>query len=144
MNEGGFTLLQNENYYLTTSNGSKILFTGLDDGLLGKSYVPANFNYSNLKYRILLSHEPEQVLHYTDYNYNLALAGHSHGGQFNLPIIKHEILKTTNHSTTYVSGMYHLANSNIQELYVNSGIGTTQLNMRFGVIPKITVFKLFI
>lgn len=144
MRNSGFTLLQNQNYYLTTSNGSKILFTGLDDGLLGQSYIPQTPNLANVKYRILLSHEPEQIFRYENYHYNVALVGHSHGGQINLPFIKHEILKETHHSTTYVSGMYHLPNSNIPEMYVNSGIGTTQLNARFGVVPKITVFNLFL
>lgn len=144
MNSSGFTLLQNQNYYLSTKNGSKILFTGLDDGILGSSYIPANDNTSHLKYKILLSHEPEQVLNYTGFDYDIALAGHSHGGQINLPGINYEILRRTHHSTKYVNGIYSLPNSNIKKMYVNSGIGTTQLNARFGVVPKIAVFDLYV
>ena len=143
MSSSGFTLLQNQNYYLTTKNGSKILFTGLDDGILGNSYIP-NDSTQNIKYKILLSHEPEQVLNYIGYDYNVALTGHSHGGQINIPGIKYEILRRTRHSTKYVNGMYSLPNSHIKKMYVNSGIGTTQLNARFGVVPKITIFNLYV
>ncbi|TSO26100.1 metallophosphoesterase [Lactobacillus sp. LL6] len=144
INSSGFTLLQNQNYYLTTKNGSKVLFTGLDDWILGNSYIPANNNISNIKYKILLSHEPEQVLNYIGFNYDIALTGHSHGGQINIPGINYEILHRTHHSTKYVNGIYSLPNSNIKKMYVNSGIGTTQLNARFGVIPKISVFYLYL
>lgn len=144
MTASGFILLRNQNYYLTSKNGSKVLFTGLDDGILGNSYIPNQNNESNLKYRILLSHEPEQILNYRNYHYDLALVGHSHGGQINLPFINQEILRRSKHSTKYVNGMYQLNNSNIKEMYVNSGIGTTQLNARLGVVPKIAVFDLYL
>ena len=40
MQQSGFTVLKNENWYVTTDSDKKILFTGLDDSMLGNVYMP--------------------------------------------------------------------------------------------------------
>lgn len=67
----------------------------------------------------------------------LTLAGHTHGGQINLPVVgspafwfKHD------QYSKYINGFYAKANG--QQLFVTPGIGTSILPMRLGVPPEIS------
>lgn len=145
MERAGFTLLKNENTYVTLENGKQILFTGLDDSLLGNPYMPDSIY--NAYYEILLTHEPDSIENYMNYEYDIALSGHSHGGQFNipfLPFINEKATTATSLSSKYSGGMYTLSNSKTPKLYVNTGIGTTHISARFGVVPEIALFHIYI
>lgn len=147
MKQAGFTLLKNENRSVTFENGKKILFTGLDDSMLGEAYMPDTTKTEDAKYHVLLSHEPDTVGDYTDYQYGLALSGHSHGGQVNipfLPAINEKAVSATSLSTKYAGGMYSLDSGGDKKIYVNTGIGTTHISARFGVVPEISVFYIFL
>jgi predicted MPP superfamily phosphohydrolase len=84
---------------------------------------------------ILLLHYPllaERVKH----NFDLLLAGHSHGGQIRLPfygalIVPYWVGK-------YQMGMFQLPAG---PLYVNPGIGWLSIPYRFNCRPEITVFE---
>lgn len=147
MENAGFTLLKNQNWYVTLDNSKKILFTGLDDSLLGQPYMPDSTKIYDADYEILLTHEPDAIEDYMDYNYDIALSGHSHGGQFDipfLPFVNEKAVTATSLSTNYSGGMYSFDGNELQKLYVNTGIGTTHISARFGVIPEITLFHLSI
>lgn len=86
MQQAGFSLLRNENLVVGTSQGRSILFTGLDDALLGNPVLPPTVEEMNgTAYDILLTHEPDEVIQYQGKGYELILSGHSHGGQVNIP-----------------------------------------------------------
>ncbi len=68
---------------------------------------------------------------------NLILAGHTHGGQIRLPLIG-ALEIVPNHSIRFDSGLFENQNTRI---YVNRGIGTALLPMRFRCSPEITVFQ---
>lgn len=143
----GFTLLKNENYHLTLDNGKRILFTGLDDALLGHPIMPDGTEKDGSDYKLLLSHEPDNVDHYLDYDYDIALSGHSHGGQINvpfLPFINERALTTSALSSKYGGGMYDFDDAALKQLYVNTGIGTTHISARFGVVPEVTLFHVYV
>lgn len=143
MREAGFTLLKNENLSVTLNDQKKILFTGLDDSLLGHPLMPYTAGSDDSDYSILLTHEPDIIDEYMDNNYDLVLSGHSHGGQINipfLPAVNEKAVETTALSTRYSGGMYHLKEDPDTTLYVNTGIGTTHISARFGVVPEVAVF----
>lgn len=147
MERAGFTLLKNENWYITLENDKKILFTGLDDSLLGQPDMPDSTKIYDADYEILLTHEPDTIEDYLDYHYDLALSGHSHGGQINilfLPFINKKAVTATSLSSKYKSGMYTYGKESQQRLYVNTGIGTTHISARFGVVPEIALFSIYI
>lgn len=147
MENAGFTLLKNQNWYITLENGKNILFTGLDDTMLGNPYMPDDTKIYDSSFNILLSHEPDKVEDYKESVYDIALSGHSHGGQVNipfLPFINDLATTTTSLSSKYNRGMYTLTYSNIPKLYVNTGIGTTHISARFDVVPEITLFRLYL
>lgn len=87
MEQSGFTVLKNENWYVTTDSDKKILFTGLDDSMLGNVYMPDSTEIYDSNYNILLIHEPDTADFFQEYPYDLVLSGHSHGGQVNIPFI---------------------------------------------------------
>ncbi|KZK39010.1 putative phosphohydrolase [Lactococcus cremoris] len=142
MQQAGFSLLRNENLVVGTSQGRSILFTGLDDALLGNPVLPPTVEEMNgTAYDILLTHEPDEVIQYQGKGYELILSGHSHGGQVNIPFfpqVQKKAAAVMGHANRYTGGLYTLDTG--EKLYVNTGIGTTHLSARFGILPEIAVF----
>ena len=98
-------------------------------------------------YHILLTHEPDTAENYLSSNYDFAVSGHSHGGQINIPFIpflNDFALASSSLSAKYGGGMYSIGQTSNINLYVNTGIGTTHISARFGVVPEIAVFQLFL
>lgn len=141
MAEAGFILLTNESLPVILENGKTVLFTGLDDALLGNPSMPDTDSVGSANYRILITHEPDVIENYAGYPYDMAFAGHSHGGQVNIPLIKGI---TTSLGETYTRGMYQIDKETGLLLYVNTGIGTTRISVRFNVVPEIALFRLHI
>lgn len=139
MSESGFTLLNNEGVNITTTKGQKLFIGGLDDALLGFPDISATLRYmeNDADYRIILLHEPDIADRFDTDSANLLLAGHSHGGQVRLPFIKSPV---TALAEKYTSGFYDLSES--MKLYVNTGIGTSHIPVRFMVPPEIAVFNI--
>lgn len=145
MERAGFRLLRNENWCISINDQKKVLFTGVDDAMLGDPYVPDPAETEDSDYRILLTHEPDPVEDYSKYGYNMVLSGHSHGGQVNfpfLPQINEAALSATALAEMYSQGMYELNADGSSRLYVNTGIGTTHIPVRFGVVPEVAVFHI--
>jgi predicted MPP superfamily phosphohydrolase len=87
--------------------------------------------------RILLIHYPTQADRLDGRRYDLILAGHSHGGQVRLPF--YGALVVPYGVGDYDQGRF---NSLGGPLYVNAGIGTYLLPVRFNCRPEITVVRL--
>lgn len=87
--------------------------------------------------RILLVHYPAFVDQEKIGAFDLVLAGHSHGGQVRLPGIGSLILP---HGVgRYDRGLFQ---TRAGPLYVNPGIGTWLIRVRFGCRPELTVIEL--
>lgn len=140
MNEAGFKVLENEKDSIEV-NGKIINFFGGDDALMGKHDVEKTISgIRRNQINILLIHEPDLIDKYNDYPIDLALSGHSHGGQVYIPFygpIKKNLL-----SEKYNRGLYNIDNERKTKLYVNTGLGNTKVPFRFLTIPEISVFKL--
>lgn len=145
MEQSGFTVLKNGNWYISTDTDKKVLFTGLDDSMLGNVFMPDSTKIYKSDYDVLLTHEPDTADLFQEYPYDLILSGHSHGGQVNisfLPSINKKAVSSTSLSTNYAGGMYELSADT--KMYVNTGIGTTHISARFGVVPEISVFTIYL
>ena len=86
--------------------------------------------------RILLNHYPGSVNLLSENSYDLILAGHTHGGQVNLPFVGIPFLAESD--KVYLRGLFH---TKAGALYVNPGIGTYYWPIRFRCRPEITVIK---
>ena len=144
-----FKVLTNT-YDLVYYNSSiPIVFIGLDDYLMGDPVYKEAFQFLNDStkdyYKILILHEPDQVDHLndytenTEYDFNLAIAGHSHLGQVRLPFIGAVITPTG--AKTYYDEHYVLGDN--KDLYISGGIGTNKLKVRFLNKPSISVYRFY-
>lgn len=142
MEGAGFTVLVNETKKIRANNGDYITISGLDDFLLGKPKVQQTLQKLQEKdFNILLVHEPDTVEKVLAYPVDVQLSGHSHGGQVQLPFIGPII--TTKLAERYIEGLYSLqGKTKSLQLYVNRGIGTTRMPLRFLSKPELSVFSL--
>lgn len=134
----GFEVLIND--CLQLGEGKERLFlVGLDEYQVGRprpdlaiSGVPEG------ECCIFMVHEPDCADYLQpNYDIDLQLSGHSHGGQFCLPGIGP--IMTTNMGRRYISGLYRLGR---MQLYTTRGIGTTFLPMRLFCRPEISILEL--
>ncbi len=86
---------------------------------------------------IFLMHYPAWVEKLRGNEFDLLLAGHSHGGQVRLPLFG--ALFVPFGVGRYQMGMFHTPSG---PLYVNPGIGWFPVAIRFNCRPEITVFEM--
>ena len=86
---------------------------------------------------LLLMHFPGTINRLGGRKFDLALAGHSHGGQVRLPLLGPLVLPRG--VDGYDLGLYHTPAG---PLYVNPGIGWLLVDARFNCRPEITVFEI--
>ena len=143
LKEADFTLLCNEAAEILSAQGHTVLLCGLDDSLFGKpdgSQFLQN-DKQDYAYRILLLHEPDVAQFWSHSDFQLILAGHSHGGQVRLPFWQGE---KTVLAQQYIRHFYTLNRETGLQLYVNTGLGTSHIPVRVGVPPEIAVFDLYL
>lgn len=143
MVRGGFTLLRSESLFVTTEAGSRVLFTGLDDSMMGNARVPHPEVVPEADFSVMMVHEPDAADNFLAYRYDLVLSGHSHGGQIDIPFlpeINREAVSFTILAEKYPRGNYQLDDDTL--LHVNTGIGTTHISARLGVVPELSVFDI--
>lgn len=136
MEKGGFKLLINEKEELPQYN---INFIGMDDSIFGEYEPELISDYMDEgMYNIILSHEPDVADKFLEYSIDLFLAGHSHGGQINLPFVNY----LPSLGDKYVRGFYDFENVRQTKVYVNIGLGTSTIPMRFMAAPELSVITL--
>jgi predicted MPP superfamily phosphohydrolase len=87
--------------------------------------------------RLMLLHNPILVPWLVrEYPLDAILCGHTHGGQFRVPILTDEFVQATEY---FVRGRYDLGRT---QLYVNRGFGFTGPPLRFRVRPELTMITL--
>lgn len=111
-------------------------------------WVDFNYEYEALDFlcpsipdsafSLLLAHSPDLVKHASQKGIDLQLSGHTHGGQVCLPGWG-ALFSRTNLDRKYMSGLHHY---NGTQIYINRGIGTANIPVRFFCPPEITLFKI--
>jgi len=139
MEQTGFNLLMNSSKEIHLRD-SKITIVGLDDVMLGRpSFEQAFQNVDSSSYTILLAHEPDIADRAAKVGAHMQLSGHSHGGQIQLPFVGPLI--TPPLGSIYYEGAHEIGTTKMF-LYVNRGLGTTRLPLRFLAKPEISIFTL--
>ncbi|MGE5350483.1 MAG: metallophosphoesterase [Acidobacteriota bacterium] len=97
-----------------------------------------NNNQGDLK--IMLSHQPSQFIidRASKKNYDMMLAGHTHGGQLTFLFPFHN-LTFTQLETQYVKGDFKIGN---MLMVVTRGLGMSTIPFRYNSTPEITVITL--
>ena len=145
MDNAGFNLLDESYDTIYNLSGESIFIAGMSTNLYGtlgaKDKMNATIEYLNSlenkpNYTILLFHEPDYITN-IDYAFDLALAGHSHNGQVRLPIIGAITLPVG--AKKYYSEHYKV---NKTDLYISSGIGTSDIGLRLFNRPSINLYRI--
>ena len=90
---------------------------------------------------LLLTHNPDSVLYLPNLiQPTVILAGHTHGGQVNLPVLTNKVLHLLTEQG-YKRGWYPLENNN--QLFITSGIGMVGLPLRFAMPPTIDILEFY-
>lgn len=140
MENSGFHLLVNSYEMLTLEDGSKISIVGIDDVSLGRPAISETLKQvPQNSYKIFLSHAPDIAEEAEKNGADLQLSGHTHGGQVRLPFIGAPF--TPPYGEMYVKGLYEVGESKMP-VYVNSGIGGSQLPYRFLNPPQLSVITI--
>jgi predicted MPP superfamily phosphohydrolase len=137
MKNGGFHVLVNEVLYLAEKG---VRITGIDDIVIGRGDPQTAKGEDEDFFHIVLSHAPDLADEVACFSVDLVLSAHTHGRQINLKGFDEKILPA--YGTKYIKGSYSLENERKAILYVNAGIGMTQLPLRFLSPPELTVFTL--
>jgi len=142
----GFTKLDDNYDIIYQGSNDPIIISGIDSNYSydEKKVKELNNYLNNLKennidryYSILLIHEPDYIDNLNLDNYDLILAGHSHGGQVRLPIIGK--IYTPEGSKKYYNGYYNVSNT---DMYISSGMGTSGLKVRLFNRPSFNFYRL--
>ncbi len=142
----GVTPIIAGNLKITFDNGAYFHLVGLSDKYSSAAqygdarFVPAAFQGVPVNEpKILMIHDPDdaKVKVIADYNPQLVLAGHTHGGQFGIDWIRR--YSDYAERSDFMAGKFTV---NGFPLYVNRGIGMKTLNLRFLCRPEITVIHL--
>jgi predicted MPP superfamily phosphohydrolase len=140
----GINVLRNTHLPIERGGG-RFWLAGLDDPVEGhpdpELAIPASIRNIPNEPVVLMCHAPDYADHLLarapGKAVALMLSGHTHGGQVRLPFLGAIALPTM--GKRYVEGWFRLGDL---QLYVNRGIGTVGLPLRFDCPPEITLFTL--
>lgn len=142
--DSGITVLRNA-YLPLERAGGRIWLAGVDDPLEGHPNpdlaIPPSIRNQPGEPVVLMCHAPDYVRrlqeHPAGQAVSLMLSGHTHGGQVRVPFLGALLLPPL--GQRYVEGFFRLGGL---QLYVNRGIGTVNLPLRFNCPPEITLITL--
>lgn len=153
----GFTVLLNE-VSEAEINGNHISVLGLDENQASFEAYSARkkgiFEYKDMKpyfdelalyggFKIVLSHFPENFeavkeLNYSQYDFDIQLSGHAHGGQFILPFIGPIFSPGQGLFPKYARG----TKGERPKLIISRGLGNSEFPLRLFNHPEINVITL--
>ena len=132
----GITMLVNEGMRFEL-NGSAFWLAGVDDTMVGLediSLALAGSRENEMK--LLLAHNPIVLRRAARADVDLVLSGHTHGGQVAL---RSEQSASGGPRRRFLKGLGRLENT---QIYVNRGLGTVVLPIRYGCPPEISLLEL--
>ena len=132
----GITVLINEGMRFE-KNGSAFWLAGVDDTMVGLEDIPlalAGARQDEMK--LLLAHNPIVLRRAARASVDLILSGHTHGGQV---AIRGERSAVRGARKRLLKGHGRLGNT---QIYVNRGLGTVVLPIRYGCPPEISLLEL--
>lgn len=134
----GCIVLQNENRVLQL--GDTVLnIIGIDDFSTRRSNIAKSYEGVKTGINLVLTHDPNVVLHMDDVPYDYLLSGHFHGGQIHWPKPYHLVKMGKLARMKIIKGLHY---RNGKPYYISEGLGQTGVNIRTGCRPEITLHTL--
>jgi uncharacterized protein len=140
LEKSGIGLLHNQSLSLKIK-GANLRIVGVGD-LWSKEFLPKaafeKLNKNSDEVVILLSHNPDTKDLLLDYNWDLMLCGHTHGGQLVVPFLGlTPFAPVRDHKI--VSGLHQWRQ---RQIYVTRGVGNLY-GVRFNCRPEISIIEIF-
>jgi uncharacterized protein len=132
----GIQVLENQNLIVTFRGRSFSLY-GLPDLWTRGHMVSPSLAVIGTDPVLLLTHNPD-VFPEVPEHVSLTLAGHTHGGQVNLPVVGRPVVPSK-FGQRYA---YGLVEEDGRKLFVTGGVGTSILPVRFRVRPEVVILTL--
>ena len=127
LREAGVRMLVNESVRLRAPHDD-VSIIGLDDPIGG---APDGSVLDHVRgVRVVLMHAPDGLLAIGDRDFDVALAGHTHGGQIVFPGDVKPYLPHGQLSRKYAGGEYHLGPEQGRTLIVSQGVGCSTVPVR--------------
>jgi predicted MPP superfamily phosphohydrolase len=142
--EQGIRVLCNESTRIEKQS-AHIRLAGVDDMMVRLDDLPkALEETTNEEARILLSHNPAIIREAARAGVDLVLSGHTHGGQINWRLLIGRKDKKTARWLRRPSRRLTRGHAQLgaTQLYVNRGLGTVVVPLRYGCPPEITLFEI--
>ena len=139
--ELGVQLVENRTQAVTLG-GQKVIIAGASDLWEKKQDFSFTADLPDLPL-FLLTHNPDTVLHTpAELNYDLMLAGHTHGGQIRIPFLFKAVMPT---DYPFDKGLHKVqVNDRMRLVYVTPGTGMVGLPMRFNMPPRIDMLTVVV
>lgn len=129
LKERKVTVLDNQSVIINIK-GAIIDLRGVPDPALSEWDMNAAVkDMTKELYTIMLSHRPEIIYSYREKVPDLTLSGHTHGGQVRLPLIGAVVAQGQGFFPKLDKGVFNIQEDKL--LYVDSGVGTSTLPLRF-------------
>lgn len=138
LSSAGVTLLVNQQITLTAPF-DHISICGIDDPWTGNPDAQLTFTDAK-KIRLLLMHAPDGLLSLNQEKFDLAFAGHTHGGQIAFKDGTPILLPPGPLSQKYHQGYFDIAGNG--KLIVSRGIGCSNLPIRIYADPELVICNL--
>ncbi|MBY0597842.1 metallophosphoesterase [Bacillus bingmayongensis] len=133
-------VMQNENHVIYVQ-GKCVNIIGIDDFSTKRSDLTASYKGIKQGTNLILTHDPNIVLHMKKYHFDYLLAGHFHGGQICYPKAYHLVKMGKLARMNIIKGL-HMQDG--KPFYISEGLGQTGVNIRVGSRPEITLHQLSI
>lgn len=139
LSAAGVRMLVNEVAHLAAPHDD-VSIIGLDDPIIGEP-DGALFDHAR-GVRIVLMHAPDGLLAAGDRPFDLALCGHTHGGQIVLPGGVMPYLPHGEFSREFPVGRFQLGPGKDRTLVVSRGVGCSTLPVRIGCSAEVHLITL--
>jgi hypothetical protein len=137
LEHAGVRLLRNEVVTLPPPHDD-IALVGMDDPIRGKPELPD----CDDALRIVLMHAPDGLLSIGDNHFDLALCGHTHGGQITVGPQLRPYLPAGKLSRQYASGLYRSGSRGERAMIVSNGVGCSTIPIRVGARSQVHLITL--
>jgi predicted MPP superfamily phosphohydrolase len=135
LEDAGIRVLTNRNVRLPEPFGD-VVICGLDDATAGNPRADLALDGVSGT-RIVLMHSPDALHAIGDREFDLALCGHTHGGQIALPWGTPIIVPGGRLSRRYCRGRYQVGCNEANALLVSHGVGCSALPLRLFAAPEV-------
>jgi len=138
LEDAGIEVYENDARPIEAGDGRRLWIAGLADLSARTVDLPGTLaQVADEAPVILLSHSPD-IFPEVPPRVALTLAGHTHGGQVNLPLVG-RLIVPSRFGQRYAYG--HIIEGG-RQMFVSSGIGNAILPLRYGVPPEIVLLRI--